>query len=1457
MSNHPEYQVTPQYETVIETDLEKWITEIRDRRLSDSDDALQAIAESEKYLQQAYEGRYLFELIQNVRDANKEKNVKGSIFIELTRMALTVSNTGAAFGHKGVESITTIGRSPKNSQDFIGFKGIGFKSVLEITQSPQIVTAGGTLFFDQAATIPLLNDRLLKPQEIPIFFIPHYKPATLSATDVQSGIVTRIVLPLKDGVDVSKITERFTEIGIYQLVLLGSLAYIEWKTPAGHMRIKIDNPQGSRDIRVTVNETNHHFRQYTPAQSLPIPSEVIARLDDKERRLYEKSPVVELALVFDTDSQQQLRPIADSKLYLFYPLKINSGFSFLIHSYFLVDPARTTLRELPLNIYLLGQIADYLAGEWLTHVKATDPERFLDFLAFTRNKDVPLLNHLYEQLLEKLRATKFLYDSHTKAFYHLNEIVIADGFDDGLFADHRFQNKRLIYIQNEATRNWLTREVKAEYLSYEKIAEHIEAECERQKATRNLAFFQHLYQYATQHNELNLGGKNVLVTRDWQLLSSEDNVFYGMSQQANIDFPAGIQKHIHFIHAGIRIPDQRQGKGNVGYVEYSTELLVRRLLQLYDNDAVDRMDILISLLQLKLSEKILPLVRQRIWFPVSGRPAWVRPFNRPVYYPRPELQQLYPPEKFVNLEVLEAAFPDAAELEDRLLSFGAWDIPAIYYVDQSHSVGMNDNRFQLLKTSTRLSPSYFLLSGDWELDIPVAIDTWFTQTIFRRYTDYFRLVRHEDNPRLKCKSNWSEWRDVPQAEAIKCFGFIQFLRHQPWIRLDTGGELYPAIKVIGVDPTEYIQPHATLFRRFLNSVPVHLRSNEEFIRLVGLAHLDGQSIQHFKQLFQLTAENYARLEVDEKEFVNFYNKLLSKLFDFYNYFLVDKNDIMQLQSSMWLGWDENQKTLSWVKASNLFYVEDKPAYEILPPEVRQLLQPQFTNRDKNRFGQIAKRLGQDCKKTITQTLLPVEIIKETTLVQFLPNLAECLALTEVLLEVHLDTLFEYIRESIVNICPQISVKLQKGNQNLGTVTNIPHKIVEGEHWVVYVTPPPPGRKYFFYANVLHDLLVELLGRDLQRIKLTFNDFFAQSAPASFVERYEVSSDRVEEIASKLAGMVQTREQTFWLDILNAVRQTADEPLFSGHTVDYPALATLLGLRVDFLAELRLNYDQLDHPENINSLTDLFSRLSLSVADFNNIAAFQVDFAAHYRQKFTGLRYRQKPAFRFALYEFLRNRDLTAKARFQTLLDEYMEKVKPLFEGPCLQVDLNAEFARALEIAYPTLPFPPPANWQNAAAAIDNQYKRNLRAFRQIFQSDVAEQDIYRDFLARLDNRSLLYFEGTIDTLKAKYQLFRLQQEPVSKSSTRRPLPSFQIQKPGLPDGTPRRHLTTRAQHRRSAQWGPRAQNPPLRRQHPEPRPAKGRRGRRKNGLRYPLQTIQTGRVGFLQCCPRWLQRRRL
>ena len=43
-------------------------------------------------------------------------------------------------------------------------------------------------------------------------------------------------------------------------------------------------------------------------------------------------------------------------------------------------------------------------------------------------------------------------------FYKIDEVVIADKFDKGLFPDNTLNGKRILYIENAATRTWLINE---------------------------------------------------------------------------------------------------------------------------------------------------------------------------------------------------------------------------------------------------------------------------------------------------------------------------------------------------------------------------------------------------------------------------------------------------------------------------------------------------------------------------------------------------------------------------------------------------------------------------------------------------------------------------------------------------------------------------------------------------------------------------------------------------------------------------------------------------------------------------------------------------------------------------------------------------------------------------------------------------------------------------------------
>src|SRR4051794_5651298 len=102
-----------------------------------------SLANAERLLGREYHGRFLIELLQNAADAwrgSAGPDQRSELAIVITEEpALLVANRGGAFPAEAVvESLGHIGASTKAEGEAIGHKGIGFKSVLEITLTPEL-----------------------------------------------------------------------------------------------------------------------------------------------------------------------------------------------------------------------------------------------------------------------------------------------------------------------------------------------------------------------------------------------------------------------------------------------------------------------------------------------------------------------------------------------------------------------------------------------------------------------------------------------------------------------------------------------------------------------------------------------------------------------------------------------------------------------------------------------------------------------------------------------------------------------------------------------------------------------------------------------------------------------------------------------------------------------------------------------------------------------------------------------------------------------------------------------------------------------------------------------------------------------------------------------------------------------------------------------------------------------
>ena len=107
------------------------------------------IASLSAQIAEAYRGRCVLELLQNAYDALTDTPASGSgqvTFLLQTEPTplLLVANSGHAFAQKDFKGLCQIGQSPKDPEESVGNKGLGFRSVLEVTSTPEIWSTPAT-----------------------------------------------------------------------------------------------------------------------------------------------------------------------------------------------------------------------------------------------------------------------------------------------------------------------------------------------------------------------------------------------------------------------------------------------------------------------------------------------------------------------------------------------------------------------------------------------------------------------------------------------------------------------------------------------------------------------------------------------------------------------------------------------------------------------------------------------------------------------------------------------------------------------------------------------------------------------------------------------------------------------------------------------------------------------------------------------------------------------------------------------------------------------------------------------------------------------------------------------------------------------------------------------------------------------------------------------------------------
>ena len=151
-----------------------------------------------------YRGRLVYELIQNADDAI-DLGHSAQLLIELQPDGLWFANSGRELLEGDVRGICGISASTKRIEGAkkrasIGHKGMGFKSVLEISRAPEVYSTSYSFRFDEAKSLSELSAAGFQSRHAPLMRLPW--PIESPRHDWQriqsSGFTTAFYLPFAE-----------------------------------------------------------------------------------------------------------------------------------------------------------------------------------------------------------------------------------------------------------------------------------------------------------------------------------------------------------------------------------------------------------------------------------------------------------------------------------------------------------------------------------------------------------------------------------------------------------------------------------------------------------------------------------------------------------------------------------------------------------------------------------------------------------------------------------------------------------------------------------------------------------------------------------------------------------------------------------------------------------------------------------------------------------------------------------------------------------------------------------------------------------------------------------------------------------------------------------------------------------------------------------------------------------
>jgi hypothetical protein len=341
--------------------IEKAIEEFKNRRLgvykADPDQIVRDTRVAERATKD-HVGRWLFELLQNSDDAQASE-----VRIIIDNDTLYVADNGWGLKPEAVSAISGTDFSDKTTGT-IGRKGVGFKSVYEVSCNPQVVTVDGEgIEFSLERTKAWLRENGLNDGHVPYQWIPFF----ISWDDAQQrdanlhdlkaeNFKTVVRLPGLSAEYKEKVEQLLMAWPPHALFAFRHLRQIT----APSLKVVLSTGNGVCALRDSRGQTPVEWRVAKHTERPP--DDLLEGLGADERRAISTDEVSFLiAAPLENDC---VVPTSDYlPIHVFYPTEQKGPVRLLLHAEFLVKSDRTTIMPMddnPFNAWVADRLAYYV-----------------------------------------------------------------------------------------------------------------------------------------------------------------------------------------------------------------------------------------------------------------------------------------------------------------------------------------------------------------------------------------------------------------------------------------------------------------------------------------------------------------------------------------------------------------------------------------------------------------------------------------------------------------------------------------------------------------------------------------------------------------------------------------------------------------------------------------------------------------------------------------------------------------------------------------------------------------------------------------------------------------------------------------------------------------------------------------------------------------------------------------